>query len=181
MAFPASNPTSPVAPTALLSNAGNAAGLPNASGFDRLTFVELVLGNLLTDAPTGQSISTAGNLLTSSSSGRVGFTTGAGSSTTQITSKATGFTCNTITGQITFNNAALAGWTTVSAIWSNSAITANTVGVFNHISGGTVGVYSFGISSQTTSSCNIWLTNNSTASVSEAVVLKYVLLNGAVS
>lgn len=181
MAYPATTPTTSIAATTLAANNATTAGLPNSNGFDRLTYLEAIVGNLLTDAPFAYNIVTSGNLLTSSSAGRVGFTTGAGSSTTQITSKATAFTCNTITGQITFNNAALAGWTTVSAIWNNSAITANTIGLFNHISGGTVGVYSFGISSQTTSSCNIWLTNNSTASVSEAVVLKYALFNGAVS
>lgn len=192
MAFPATTPTLSVAATALLGNNAGSAGLSNSNNFDRLTYVEAILANLLTDVPVASTLlisgnikTTGGSILTSSSGGGtgggIGYVTGAGSSTTQITSKATAFTCNTVTGQITFNNAALAGWVTVSAIFNNSALTSTDMMILNHVSGGTVGGYAYGASNFSTSSCNVWLTNNSTASLSEAVVLKYAILRASVS
>lgn len=208
MAFPATSPTLSVAATALLGNNATTAGLANSSNFDRLTYVEAILGNLLTDLPAAINIAaisgtfsvtgaaifssavtmngavTLGSQATfraSNSASAIGYTTGAGSSTTQITSKATAFTCNTATGQITFNNAALAGWAMVSAIWSCSAMTANSLVLINHESGGTVGTYTINTSAHSNSSCNISLTNNSTSSLSEAVVIRYALLNAPVA
>jgi hypothetical protein len=181
MAYPASNPTLSTGATSLLVNNAAVAGLPNASLFDRLTLAELVLGNLLTDAPATMNLTTSGLIRSSNSSTAIGYTTGAGSSTTQLTGKTTAFTCNTVTGQITLNNSAVAGWGTSSSIFNCSAMTPLSVVIFNHVSGGTVGVYTFNASSHTTSSCNFSITNNSTASVSDAVVFRYAIINGAVS
>lgn len=182
MAFPATTPTLSVAATALLGNNAGTAGLPNSNNFDRLTYAEAILGNLLTDAPATMSVSNVALISLSSSTG-IGYGTGAGSSTTQITGKTTAFTCNTVTGRITFNNSALAGSsTTSSAIWNCSAITStNNVVVFNHISGGTIGPYTFQASCTSSSSAVIFITNNSTQSLSEAPVLNYAILRTAVA
>lgn len=182
MAFPATTPTLSVAATALLGNNAGTAGLPNSNNFDRLTYVEAILGNLLTDAPANQSFAGA-SLISLSSSIGIGYGTGAGSSTTQITGKTTAFTCNTVTGRITFNNSALAGSsTTNSAVWNCSAINStSTVVVFNHISGGTIGPYTFQASCTSSSSAVIFITNNSTQSLSEAPVIQYALVRSAVS
>lgn len=181
MAYPATSPTTSVAATSLLGNNATTAGLANANGFDRLTYAEAILGNLLTDVPPTMNVVTSGLIRSSNSSTAIGYATGAGSSTTQLTGKTTAFTCNTVTGQITLSNSAVAGWGTSSAIWNCSAMTAGSVVVFNHTSGGTVGVYTFNCSSQTTSSCNFSVTNNSTASVSDAIVLRYAIINTVVA
>lgn len=180
MSFPAVTPTLSVAATTLAGNNAATAGLPNSNGFDRLTYLEAIVGNLLTDLPSSMNV--FGNAILSANSGGtvpggIGYATGAGSTTTQITSKVTAFTCNTITGQITFNNAALAGSsTTATALWNCSAMSANDIVVFNHVSGGTVGPYTFQCSAQSTSSALICITNNSTQSLSEAPVVRYAII-----
>ena len=191
MSFPATTPTLSVAATALAGNNATTAGLPNSNGFDRLTYLEAIVGNLLTDLPTGITYPIGGNvrglsILSSNSGGTtpggIGYLTGAGSTTTQITSKVTAFTCNTITGQITFSNAALAGSsTTATALWNCSAMSANDIVVFNHVSGGTIGPYTFQCSAQSTSSALICITNNSTQSLSEAVVVRYAIIKAVQS
>lgn len=179
--FPASSPTVGINATTLMLNNATTAGLPNSSGFDRLTYVEDILGNLLTDLPSGISV-TGVSLRSSSSQGGIGYTTGAGSSVTQATSKVTAFTCNTITGRITFNNSAMAGWLTSSAVWTCSAINSTSdLVLFNHTTGGTVGLYTFNASCTTSSSAVIFITNNSTASASEAPVVNYAIFRGALS
>lgn len=59
MAFPATTPTSQPQASALLSNNAANAGLTNATPFDRLTNLEQVVANLLTDLPAGINITSA--------------------------------------------------------------------------------------------------------------------------
>lgn len=56
MAFPATTPTSQPQATALLGNNAANAGLTNTVPFDRLTELEQVVANLLTDLPTGINV-----------------------------------------------------------------------------------------------------------------------------
>ena len=128
---------------------------------------------------TSGIISAPGGLTTAGSTG-IGYATGAGGVVTQATSKATGVTLNTITGQITLNAAALAATTTVSFVMTNSTIAANDLLVMNHISGGTAG--SYGLTAQSAAgSATIYVRNLSAGSLSEAIVIAYAVIKGAIS
>ena len=64
-----------------------------------------------------------------------------GGTVTQATSKATGVTLNTASGQITLDDAALAAAAEVTFAVTNSEIAATDVVVVNHSSAGTAGAY----------------------------------------
>ena len=126
------------------------------------------------------NVTIAGSALLSSSAGGLGYTTGAGSSATQATSKATAFTLNTITGQITFSNSALLGFaSTSSATWTCSAMQSNDRVQFQHISGG-VGHYVFNCT-PSNGQGTIWITNVSSSSLSEAPVVTYNIMRGSLN
>lgn len=60
-AFPSSTPASSVAATTLAGNNATTAGLPNSNGFDRLTYLEGIVGNLLSGSPPAQTTGQAAN------------------------------------------------------------------------------------------------------------------------
>lgn len=108
--------------------------------------------------------------------GSLGYGTGAGGTVTQATSKSTAVTLNRPTGQITLSNEALAANTTVSFNFNNSLVTANdAIAVsfnspnYNVWVGCTAGV------------AVVYVRNISGASLSEALVINFTLLKGAIS
>jgi hypothetical protein len=111
----------------------------------------------------------------------LGFYTGAGGTVTQATSKATAFTLNNMCGQITTAADSLGHSTVVSAVWTNSKIAATDVVIINHKSGGTIGAYVFNVSCGA-GAATLYITNNQTAgSLSEALVLSFVVIKGVTS
>jgi hypothetical protein len=110
----------------------------------------------------------------------LGFYTGAGGTVTQATSKATAFTLNNMCGQITTAADALAAATIVSATWTNSKIAATDVVIINHKSGGTVGSYTFNVSCGA-GSATLYIRNATAVSLSEALVLSFVVIKGVTS
>ena len=120
-------------------------------------------------------INSAQAVLALSATGGLGYGTGAGGTVTQATNKSTGVTLNTVTGIITMNGAALAADTTVSFTLTNSAIAATDAVVVIHESAGTLGAYSFG-STAAAGSAVIAVHNNTPASLSEAIVLRFVVI-----
>jgi len=109
-----------------------------------------------------------------------GYGTGVGGAVTQITSKATGVTLSKATGQITMNNAALAAATTVSFTLTNTLIAATDILVLNHVSGGTAGSYLLNAQCAA-GSASINVRNVTAGSLSEAIVIGFVLIKGAAS
>lgn len=119
---------------------------------------------------------TAGQaVLASSPTGGIGYRIGAGGTVTQATSKSTGVTLNTVCGDITMNNAALAASTAVSFTLTNSAVAAGDAIICNHVSGGTFGAYSV-TGRSGSGSATISLRNLTAGSLSEAVVVKFVVI-----
>lgn len=110
----------------------------------------------------------------------IGYGTGAGGTVTQLTSKSTGVTLNTVTGNITMNGAALAAGATVSFTLTSSAIVATDYIMVQHISGGTVGAYTVQADGASGSAL-ISITNRSAGSLSEAIILKFVVFKAAIS
>lgn len=128
---------------------------------------------------TGQwRFDTDGNLRGFTATGGLGYTTGAGGAVTQITSKSTGVTLNTVTGIITMNAASLAADTTVSFNLTDSAIAATDAVVVLHESAGTLGAYSFA-STAAAGSVSIAVHNNTPGALAEAIVLRFAVIKSA--
>jgi hypothetical protein len=72
-------------------------------------------------------------------------------------------------------NSALAGTTIVSFTLTNSVIEAGDIIVMNHISGGTLGAYAFNASTAA-GSASINVSNLTTGSLSEAIVLRFAVI-----
>tara|TARA_R110000823_G_scaffold309843_1_gene434360 strand:+ start:848 stop:1261 length:414 start_codon:yes stop_codon:yes gene_type:complete len=128
-------------------------------------------------AYSDQDISGADTLLANS---QFGYTAAAQGAVTQATSKSTGVTLNKSAGQITMNNAALAGSTAVSFTLTNSLISANDVLILNVGAGATAVAYTVYTSSISAGSAVITLRNLTAAtSLSEAVVINFALIHCA--
>jgi hypothetical protein len=108
----------------------------------------------------------------------LGYTTGAGGTVTQLTSKSTAVTLNKPTGQITTNNAALAAAATVAFVVNNSIVSLGDVVIVAISNNANYTV----IASYTASgSLGIRLTNVSGGSLSDAVVINFAIIKGATS
>jgi hypothetical protein len=126
------------------------------------------------DVPTWK----VNNILVKSPTGSMGSSNGG--AVTQATNKSTTVVLSTITGAITMNGAALAADVIVSFTLTNTLIGADDLVIVNHKSGGTVGKYI--ISSQPAAgSAVITVTNISTGSLSEAIVIQFFVLKAAVA
>lgn len=112
------------------------------------------------------------------SAGELGYTAAAQGTVTQATDKSTGVTLNRSMGRITMNNAALAGNTAVSFTLTNSLISAKDVLVVSISSGATAAAYAAYVSSMTAGSAVISLRNMTGGSLSEAVIVNFVLIHG---
>ena len=128
-------------------------------------------------AYSDQDISGADIIL---SNNQFGYTVAAQGTVTQLTSKSTGVTLNKSAGQITMNNAALAGADAVSFTLANNLISVNDIIILNVGSGATVAAYTTYVSSMAAGSAVITLRNLTAAtSLSEAVVINFALIHCA--
>ena len=109
----------------------------------------------------------------------VGPTTGG--TVTQASSKATGVTLNTESGQITMNNATLNAGVEVTFAVTNSKISSTDVVVACHGSGGTAGSYLVNASEIGSGSFKITVSNVSAGNLGEAIVINFVALKVASS
>jgi hypothetical protein len=110
----------------------------------------------------------------------IGYAAAAQGTVTQSTDKSTGVTLNKSAGRITMNNAALAGGAAVSFTLTNSTISANDTIIVNVSGNGTAGAYTTYISSMTSGSAVVTLRNLSGTSYSEAVIINFAIIHGAV-
>ena len=117
-----------------------------------------------------------GNLSYDATAGTFGYGTGRGT-VTQQTNKSTGVTLNAPCGAITMNGAALSADTTVSFTLTNTSIAATDLLILNHVSGGTVGSYVLNAQAAA-GSASINVTNISTGSLSEAIVIGFAIIKG---
>lgn len=108
-----------------------------------------------------------------------GYTAAAQGTVTQATSKSTAVTLNKSAGQITMNNAALAGTTNVTFTMNNSLISANDIVILNIASGATAGSYNCWVSGLSAGAVSITVRNISGGSLSEAVVINFALIHCA--
>jgi hypothetical protein len=135
---------------------------------------------VITTDPRLSDARTPTTLISASPSLGVGYGAGAGGTVSQLTSKATGVTLSKVTGKITTHNAALAANTTVSFTLTNTAIGPDDVLVLNHISGGTGGSYALNAQCANGSAV-INLRNITAGSLSQAIVIAFTVIKGAVA
>lgn len=136
----------------------------------------MTLGN--TETVTGVKTFT-GQLVSTSPTSGVGYATGAGGTVTQGagSGKATTTALSKVSGALTMNNAALAAATIVSFTFTNTTIAATDVLVLNHISGGTIGAYTLNAQCAA-GSATINVRNNTAGSLSDAIVIQFVVIKG---
>jgi hypothetical protein len=122
-------------------------------------------------------VTAAGGITSAAATAGIGYETGAGGTATQGagSGKSTAVTLSKVTGQVTMNNAALAANTTVSFVLTNTAITATDMVYVSHISGGTLGSYTC-TAAPAAGSATIYVRNVTAGSLSEAIVLQFVVI-----
>lgn len=125
------------------------------------------------------TVSLAGSLLGSSPTLGIGYGAGSGSTSTQLTSKATGVTLNGLSGQITMNTASLASATNIQFTLTDSAVAANDVLVPAVSSGGTMGSYQVWTAAMGTGTAEIAIRNVNAATLSESPVISFVIIKGS--
>ena len=169
------------------SSANLAAALTDETGTGASVFANTpTLVTPAIGAATGTSltltsfVSTPGNITNNGGTGRIGYATGAGGSVTQLTSKSTGVTLSKQSGQITMDGAALAASTTVSFTLTNTILQSTDVLILNHAGTGTAGAYL--LNAQVVGgSASINVRNVTLGSLSEAIVIAFIIISGAVS
>ena len=111
----------------------------------------------------------------------VGYSTGAGGTVTQITSKATGVTLAKACGAITLNNAALNNATAVTFIVTCTSVAVGDLVLVNHSSAGTSGAYLVSVSAIGAGSFSITVYNCSGGALGEAIVISFAVLKAVVA
>lgn len=120
------------------------------------------------------SITASGGILSITGDG-IGYGTGAGSTAIQATNKATTVVLNNICGQITMNGAILNAATIVSFTLTNSKVALGDTVLINHLSGGTVGAYTFNAASAAGSAI-IYVRNATAGNLTETPVLLFTVI-----
>jgi hypothetical protein len=116
-------------------------------------------------------------LLSSSASGGVGYSTGAGGAVTQATSKTTGVTLNTVCGKVTMNNASIGAGNHVTFTVTNSQVVATDTIVLSLASGAVDGSkYRYWISAVAAGSFNVTVENYTGGALAEALVINFAVL-----
>ena len=106
----------------------------------------------------------------------IGYTTGAGGAVTQLTSKSTGVTLNKLCGAITMHNAALAAAAEVSFTVTNNTVAAEDVPVIAIKSGAVAGTYLIDVTAVADGSFRITISNVSTGSLSQSLILNFAVI-----
>lgn len=110
----------------------------------------------------------------------IGYAPGLGGVVTQLTSKSTPVTLNTVTGDITMSGLALGAGTATGFTLTNSTIAATDLVVVQHVSGGIPSNYTV-TASAAAGSAAINLRNNTAGILSDVVVIKFMVFKSATS
>lgn len=139
----------------------------------------ITTGNLAITGTVTSDIASINRIVTSGNGG-IGYTTGAGGTATQVTNKTNPVTLNTIAGQITLDNQSLGAGASVSFVLNNTAIDPTDVMIINHVSGGTVGAYTFDVACNTANAA-ITITNRTGGALAQSPVIRFAVIKSAIS
>lgn len=136
----------------------------------------------ITDTTAGRLVIQGGTSLATSDLVVIGYGTGAGGTVTQATSKGTAVTLNKPSGQIVMNGASLPANNAVAFALLSNSIAASDV-VYVCIKGGQSSNvnYTVNIASVSAGQCAILLRNMTGAALSEAVILNFAVIKGAIA
>ena len=177
--------------TALHSN--NDEGVVIGTGCNRYTIAHIKTNGASTAALTDGSATTAtsrtvfdvGNgasvttdSFKTSSSGGLGYSTGAGGAVTQITDKTTTVVLNKICGQITTVNTVMNANTETGFTVTNSTVAATDTVVVSIASGATANAYQICVDAVGAGSFHIALSNPSASNLSEVLVINFAVIKG---
>jgi hypothetical protein len=158
-------------------------GAPNKALLDAVTMtlgwqgvLDIARGGTGPWAPSGAVLVSNSPPAWSNAPVPFGYLTGAGGSVTQSTSRTTGVTCNTPTGQITLFSAA--GSTTPASFTVTNSNVSSTDTVILCIQSGATNNYSFNVSAVVNGSFRVtfWA---QTGTATDAPVLNYAIIKGA--
>lgn len=109
----------------------------------------------------------------------VGFSTGAGGTVTQLTSRTTGVTLNKPSGQITLVAGSISGLSSQEFTLTNSYIAATDVVLVSFASGLTAATYDVTVTQTSAGSCKISVHNvNNSATPTDTPVINFVVIKG---
>ena len=114
------------------------------------------------------------------SAGGIGYTTGAGGTVSQGTSKSTGVTLSKLTGEITTFSDLLTASSNAVFTLTNTLVTATDHVIVSHIRGGTAGAYNV-VANAGTGSVQITLRNITGGNLTESPVLKFTVIKSVTS
>lgn len=109
----------------------------------------------------------------------IGYNTGSGSTVTQATNRTTGVTINTLSGQITTNNASLAAESAAVFTVTNSQVAATDVVVVSIASGTNGGNTEVTVNAVAAGSFNIQVSNNNAAAGTAetgAIIINFAII-----
>jgi hypothetical protein len=136
-------------------------------------------GNLAVTGTVTSNIVSINKIVTTSNAG-IGYEVGAGGTATQTTNKTNPVTLNTIAGQITLDNQNLGAGAHAAFVLNNTAIANTDVMIINHVSGGTIGAYTFDVVCNT-ANASITITNQSAGALAQAPVIRFAVIKSAIS
>ena len=113
------------------------------------------------------------------SAGGIGYTTGAGGTVVQGTSKSTGVTLSKLTGEITTFSDLLTPSTNVVFTLTNTLVTATDHVIVSHINGGTLGAYNI-VATAGTGNVQITIRNITGGSLTESPILKFTVIKSVI-
>lgn len=114
-----------------------------------------------------------GKLKSSSSTAGIGYELGSTGTVTQLVSKITSVTIDSVCGLITTHNASLAAGATVTFMVDNGSFQYNDIPILAIKSGATAGAYNIWISSSGNLFFNISIKNISVGALAEAISIKF--------
>lgn len=142
--------------------------------------------NITANVSTFPSVSATGNIVATGNilladGGTMGYNTGAGGTIAQSGNKTATVILNKPSGEITMQNTALGGNTSVSFTFTNSTIGARDLLLLNIVGGvATPGTYNLDANC-TSGSATITVRNITAGSLSEAIVLRYAVIRGSIA
>ena len=138
-------------------------------------------GPTFTGTLTAATIAASGFMRINSASGGLGYAVGAGSTVTQITSKATGVAINRPNGTVTMHNATLNAGASVTFTMTNNTTEVNDHIFAYHHSAGTWGAYRIEAHVTGSTTTDFQVTNISGGNLGEAIVIKFIFFKGSVT